>query len=589
MPAETRICQSCKKEFPIYSEDIEFYEKIKVPPPTWCPNCRIIRRLISRNERALYVDECDFCKKRMISRFAPELPYTVYCNDCFHSDKWDPASYGRDYDLTRSFFEQFGELLRVVPKMGILAINAVNAEYGSQLRDVKDVYMGISVVKSENISNSYRVDTSKDCFNVSYVEGSEQCADLMGVERCSMTSNSWFITDTVSSQLLYNCKNCQDCISCVNVRNGRYRIGDVQYSREDYLRERKVMGLDRHSALTKAKDELLQRSLRYPRRFAQLEQCVNVVGDRVHNAKNGYWCFECNNIENCRYMLGGIMGVKDSQDMCYTGLNTELCYEGWSVVGPRILFSSSVQPARDVTYSQDCFGVAELFGCASAKQMEYSILNKRYSKEEYTDLKTKIIAHMDEMPYIDALGRTYTYGEFFPPEFSPFAYNESAAFDYFPTTKEVAVAAGYRWREPDQKERESTMTASAIPDAIGDVPDTIVDAVIECEHQGTCVHGCTTAYRIIPKELEFYRKMKLPLSRLCLNCRHHERLQTRNPFNLWKGKCHCAGAASTNGAYANTITHFHGDTPCIVEFQTPYAPDRPEIVYCEQCYQAEVA
>lgn len=32
----------------------------------------------------------------------------------------------------------------------------------------------------------------------------------------------------------------------------------------------------------------------------------------------------------------------------------------------------------------------------------------------------------------------------------------------------------------------------------------------------------------------------------------------------------------------------HGNIPCPNEFQTSYAPDRPEIVYCEACYQAEV-
>ncbi len=35
--------------------------------------------------------------------------------------------------------------------------------------------------------------------------------------------------------------------------------------------------------------------------------------------------------------------------------------------------------------------------------------------------------------------------------------------------------------------------------------------------------------------------------------------------------------------------HFHENTDsCPNEFQTAYAPDRTEIVYCEQCYQAEV-
>ncbi|HEY4526141.1 MAG TPA: hypothetical protein VJL32_03550 [Candidatus Paceibacterota bacterium] len=41
-------------------------------------------------------------------------------------------------------------------------------------------------------------------------------------------------------------------------------------------------------------------------------------------------------------------------------------------------------------------------------------------------------------------------------------------------------------------------------------------------------------------------------------------------------------------AYKNFATHFHGENPCPTEFETSYAPDRPEIVYCEQCYNSEV-
>lgn len=50
----------------------------------------------------------------------------------------------------------------------------------------------------------------------------------------------------------------------------------------------------------------------------------------------------------------------------------------------------------------------------------------------------------------------------------------------------------------------------------------------------------------------------------------------------------CAGKTSLNGVYKNTITHFHGENHCPNEFETTYSPDRPEIVYCEECYNAEV-
>lgn len=56
-------CQNCKQDFTIEPDDFNFYEKIKVPPPTWCPECRLIRRLAYREDRPLYKDKCDKCKK----------------------------------------------------------------------------------------------------------------------------------------------------------------------------------------------------------------------------------------------------------------------------------------------------------------------------------------------------------------------------------------------------------------------------------------------------------------------------------------------------------------------------------------------
>lgn len=45
MNSETKTCQNCKQKFSIELEDFDFYKKISVPPPTFCPKCRLQRRL----------------------------------------------------------------------------------------------------------------------------------------------------------------------------------------------------------------------------------------------------------------------------------------------------------------------------------------------------------------------------------------------------------------------------------------------------------------------------------------------------------------------------------------------------------------
>src|SRR5205814_655633 len=105
---------------------------------------------------------------------------------------------------------------------------------------------------------------------------------------------------------------------------------------------------------------------------------------------------------------------------------------------------------------------------------------------------------------------------------------------------------------------------------------------------------CGRAYRVIPMEFNFLRRIGLPIPRKCPECRFHERFAFANPPKLWSGKCQCNGATSdkrqaTRYEYQNSIGHFHGKDVCPNEYLTSYAPGRPEIIYCEQCYQAETA
>ncbi len=67
--AETRVCPVSGEVFPVFSGDIDFYEKISpifagkkelIPPPTLCPDCRHRRRLAFRNERKLYKENVIF-------------------------------------------------------------------------------------------------------------------------------------------------------------------------------------------------------------------------------------------------------------------------------------------------------------------------------------------------------------------------------------------------------------------------------------------------------------------------------------------------------------------------------------------------
>ncbi|KKT92284.1 MAG: hypothetical protein UW92_C0003G0001, partial [Candidatus Jorgensenbacteria bacterium GW2011_GWA2_45_13] len=96
---QVKICQNCHRDFTIESEDFDFYKKIVVPAPTFCPMCRRERLLSWRNERSLFRRKCAATGKDIVSIFSPESPAVVYDRDYWWSDKWDPMDYGKEYDF----------------------------------------------------------------------------------------------------------------------------------------------------------------------------------------------------------------------------------------------------------------------------------------------------------------------------------------------------------------------------------------------------------------------------------------------------------------------------------------------------------
>ena len=136
-----KVCQNCKKDFGIDDEDLNFYEKIKVPPPTFCPQCRLARKLIWRNERSLYKRTCDLCKRDIIAMYKADAIFPVYCHECWWGDKWDPLDYGHEYDSNIPFFEQLKELQKVVPRPSSYSTKNVNSEYCNFTAHMKNGYL----------------------------------------------------------------------------------------------------------------------------------------------------------------------------------------------------------------------------------------------------------------------------------------------------------------------------------------------------------------------------------------------------------------------------------------------------------------
>ena len=596
MRQETRNCQNCKKDFTIEPDDFDFYAKIKVPAPTFCPECRLARRLTWRNERALYKRKCDLCGKSIISIYHLDSYARVYCPECWWSDKWDQLLAGREYNFVKPFFEQFNLLFRKAPVVSLNGKNHVDTEYFNYAFDLKNCFLVFSSLDVENGSYFARGLYVKDVMDIWQTRHSEKCYETFECNKCFNLFFSKYCEGCSDSFFLYDCRNCSNCFGCVNLRSKNYCIFNKQYSKDEYETKLKEMNLGSYLGLSQVRKSFENFSLGFPRRYAMITKSISAYGDDISSANNCINCFQAQDeIKDCKYLVLIADRVANVFDATYGGFGLENSYEGLGIIGNGINFSGQITYSYNVHYSHNCVDCRDLFGCVGLRNKQYCILNKQYTKEEYEALVPKIIEHMNNMPYIDKKGRVYKYGEFFPTELSPFCYNETIAQEYFPLTKEQAIEQGYNWKDPEPRNHKIDIAADQLPDNIKDVQDDIIGKVIECSHQGQCNEQCTEAFRIIPQELQFYKRMNLPLPRSCPNCRHYQRLKQRNPLKLWQRQCMCAGHTSQLGrgqtpaqTYQNTAGHNHGDNPCPNTFETSYAPDRPEIVYCEECYLKEV-
>lgn len=564
-------CQNCKLDFIIESDDFSFYEKIKVPPPTFCPDCRFKRRLYHYNKRALYKGVCKLCKKETFSMYHESESIIVYCNNCWWSDQWDPFLYSRNYDFSKTFFEQMKELLREVPWMslGVEQPTMVNSPYCNGAGRLKNSHLVFYADLIEDSSYCDTVASDKNCFDCYMAYESEHCYECVNIKKCY---RAFYSTDSEDSFDIFFSKNlvgCSNCFGCTNLRNKKYCIENIQYTKEDY--DDKINRLKDFSDkdINTIYKEVNEKSLKHPQKYIHGRHNIDVTGDYINHSKNSKVIYQSNGVEDSKYcFLAYLPTTKDCYDYSFYGENSTLVYEtiksGTNL--NNVLFSNGCFPeGQNLEYCHYCVGCHDLFGCVGLRNKEYCIFNKQYNKEEYFLLRDKIIKHMEEMPYVTGKGIVYKYGEFFPVEFSPFTYNESIIQEIFPISKEEALSSGYRWRDRTERNYKVTMKNNEIPKNIKEVADSITNEILECAHLSDT---CTDAFKITKEEFQFYKQMNLPLPKYCPNCRHHRRLSQRNPMKLYHRKCMKDG--------------------CSNEFETSYAPGRPEIVYCEKCYQKEV-
>ncbi|MDD3302346.1 MAG: hypothetical protein PHN31_02240 [Candidatus Gracilibacteria bacterium] len=615
---ESKVCRQCQTKFDITNKDIEFYEKISpifkiphpsplltgdgkeksfsikekdlggglkeikylIPIPTLCPDCRQQRRLAFRNERKLYKRTCDATGKPIISIYSPDKLYKVYNQEFWWSDKWDALKYGKEFDFSKSFFEQYEKLYVSVPKISLYGNNNENSLFGNDTTNNKNCYLifasdfnescfygvfnnsvdSMDSLESKNINNSY------ECFN------------------CSNGTKLFYSIDSnncTNSSFLINCDNCEYCYLSHNLINKKYYFLNKQYSKEEYFNLiSKLPIFDAKKMFAEVREKTIYKNLK-------ISNSENCYGNYIKNSKDCKYCFDVSDGNNCKYVYFGSQKLSDCMDTIMASINASKCYEVqtclencYNIIGCN--FCNNIQ---NTYYSDSCINCSNCFGCVGFRNKSYCILNKQYTKDEYEELVPKIIEHMQ---------KTGEWGEFFPSSISPFGYNETVANEYFQLNSDDILNCHSELVSESSKGIKSLFNdsglnpeggntfihgpifnrstyeqafpkvdkiiiASKLPKDIKEIPDDILNRAIECEIT-------KKPFRIISQELEFYRKHNLPIPRRHPDQRHLDRMSLRNPRKLYDRKC----------------------DKCKKDIKTTYSPEKQEIVYCEDCYNKEI-
>jgi hypothetical protein len=515
-----------------------------LPLPTLCAECRLQRRLAWRGELHLFRRKSALSGKDFISFVPPESGGLVYSRDDFWGDGWDPLDFGRDFDFSRPFFEQFAELLRTAPMLGLTGLNNQNSEFVNNAANNKNCYLIAASNFNEDCYYGNYVIYCKNCIDNLFLFRSELCYECISCSDCYRLHHCNLCTGCQDSAFLFDCRRCKFCFGCVNLVDAQYCFFNRQLDREDYFRQISELGLDRRSNLEAVRKRFKTHRLTFPHRANIVERGENVSGNFIRSSRNVLNCFDVENIEDCAN-CAWLHNSRDCMDIYAFGLPAELCYEnsgiGWNAY--RTFFSFQSSGSRDIWYCANVNYSSCCFGCSGMVRKEYCIFNRQYSKQDYEQLAGKIVRHMHE---------TGEWGEFFPMTVALLPYNTSIAQDYFPLDKQQAQTMGLFWREEDD-----TLSASSQP-----LPESIHDLTRE---QLRATYRSTVsgkAFRIIPQEFDFLREVGIALPSATIIERHLNRIAQRPPRHLWQRTC----------------------VECGAEVSSCYAPQCKERVYCEQCY-----
>lgn len=457
------------------------------------------------------------------------------------------------------------ELQKKTPFMSIdtLYSSLINTEYTNYSSYLKDSYALFFADYAENCFYSDFLNKLKDTADCHRIRESELCYGSVGIYKGYKNIFSEECTSCVDILFCKNCNGCTDCFGCVNLQNKSYCIYNKQFSKEEYFDFlKKEVDLKYFTNILKYIDISKNFWLSQPnKQFYSNALNKNTTGNYIYESKNTKESYLVTGAEDSKFIqMISVSSTKDAYDYTCWGGDSEKIYDTLIAGHGAFDIRFSIGSYPDNLNNEYCYyasGCKNAFGCVNLKRKQYCILNKQYSKEEYEKVKNEIIEKMKFEPFIDSNGRKYSYGEFFPYMFSHFSYNETIVQQYFPKNEDTILKEGLKYTFFEPNIYKETISCTDLPDNLYDFSN-VLEEIIKCK--------CGRCFKVIRGELDILKKIGIAIPRDCPECRRIDRFKkVLLPFS-YNRKCF----------------------KCNKDIKTFYAPESPEIVYCEKCYQQEV-
>ncbi|MBI4600130.1 hypothetical protein HY732_04410 [Candidatus Uhrbacteria bacterium] len=493
------ICPISELSFEITDTERELYGMFDLPVSDMHPFLRFVMRFAHGNNWSLYWTTEMRTGKKILTCYDPKEFPKIVEHGYWMSNEFDAREYGRAFDFSRPFFEQYFEMVAEIPRPNVTILNCENVEYANHVFWSKNCYLCFICFHCENVLYSFRARKCRESMYLFNCRESELCFQCANCINCFDVHYAEFCSDCRGCRFLSNCIDCSECYQCTNLKHKQYCIQNVQYTKDEYGARMSAIDLSSFAVFQKEWSAWQSFLATQPIQAERNINCEDCTGTLLTNCRS---CRNCSNLSNAENSVNSY--GNNQSETC--DASAEGSQQGVMAVGfldsQRVAFTMIAEHCYDILYSQHMFQSHDCFGCFGLKKASWCILNKEYEPAEYEDMKKGIVSHMK---------KTGEWGKYFPPRYSPFAWDDTNAaavlISSFDDYEDVAARLGLRSApRTDAMERSDAVSAQALPDRPDDFSENDIHTVWVCSTSGR-------PYKITKQELALYRRFRAPLPR----------------------------------------------------------------------------